>query len=104
MFKIVQIFTILISQGKVILIWKDCIIYIEHRRLETVQNRSNFKKSPYRKGSKYNYVRSWLKKVFCENLVASDDPIHGFQNSAPDYADDYPMLGEINNVFSKLTI
>ena len=41
MFKIVQIFTILISQGKVILIWKDCIIYIEHRRLETVQNRSN---------------------------------------------------------------
>ena len=34
--------------------------------------------------------------------MASDDPIHGFQNSAPDYADDYPMLGEINNVFSKL--
>ena len=36
--------------------------------------------------------------------MASDDPIHGFQNSAPDYADDYPMLGEINNVFSKLAI
>ena len=33
--------------------------------------------------------------------MASDDPIHGFQNSAPDYADDYPMLGEINNVFSE---
>ena len=42
-----------------------------------------------------------FKKVNSENLVASDDPIHGFQNSAPDYADDYPMLGEINNVFSE---
>ena len=36
--------------------------------------------------------------------MASDDPIYGFQNSAPDYADDYPMLGEINNVFSKFAI
>ena len=43
-----------------------------------------------------------IAKVNPESLVASDDSIHGFQNSAPDYADDYPMLGEINNVFSKL--
>ena len=65
MFKIVQILTISISQGKVILIWKQCIIYIEHRRLKTVQNRSKLKKkSPCRKGSKCKLRQILIKKKY----------------------------------------